>query len=225
MSELSKAQVDKLGQRLISEPTADDLRLLASYRQSFEVPLQEVAALVRMASASLPRSALSTRPAKSTVSIVRKLRRESIRLSQMQDIAGCRLVVSSIQEQDALVRGLRAEHPDWHVHDRRVRPSHGYRAVHLVATVGGKPIEIQVRTAMQHGWAEYSELLDRLVQGEVKYGGGPSDVRERLDRLSTIVARLETGKPPEGELSLWDLLQTIGMMLMGLTPQRRRDDR
>jgi ppGpp synthetase/RelA/SpoT-type nucleotidyltranferase len=100
-----------------------------------------VANLVREASAGLPRAAFSARPAKSTVSIVRKLRRESIRLSQMQDIAGCRLVASSIEEQDAVVQALPREHHDWSVHDRRTRPSYGYRAVHVVARGGGKPVE------------------------------------------------------------------------------------
>jgi putative GTP pyrophosphokinase len=104
-----------------------------------------VADLVGKASADLPRSALSARPAKSTVSIIRKLRRESIRLSQMQDIAGCRLVVSTIDEQDAVVEASVREHPGWSVYDRRARPSYVYRAVHVVATVGGKPVEIQVR--------------------------------------------------------------------------------
>jgi|HubBroStandDraft_6_1064221.scaffolds.fasta_scaffold404715_2 putative GTP pyrophosphokinase len=225
MTEVSKSQIDRLGQRLVGTPTPDDLQFLATYRQSFQGPLKEVADLVGKASADLPRSALSARPAKSTVSIIRKLQRESIRLSQMQDIAGCRLVVSTIDEQDAVVQALVREHPGWSVYDRRARPSYGYRAVHVVATVGGKPIEIQVRTAPQHGWAEYSETLDRVAHGDVKYGGGPADVRESLDRLSDIVARLERGEPPEGELSLGELLASLGIMLIGIIAQRRRDDK
>jgi len=36
--------------------------------------------------------------------------------------------------------------------DRRAKPSHGYRAVHLITKVAAKPVEIQVRTELQDGW-------------------------------------------------------------------------
>jgi hypothetical protein len=88
-----------------------------------------------------------------------------------------------------------------------------------------KPIEIQVRTTAQHGWAEYSEALDRLSGGDVKYGGGPADVRESLDRLSLIVASIEQGQPQEGELSLSDVLGALGIIFLGYMAQRRRNDR
>ncbi len=224
MAELSRSQIDRLGERLKGVPTADDLQLLAAYRQSFHVALGEVADIVHRVAADLPRSSLSARPAKSTVSIIGKLRRESIRLSQMQDLAGCRLVVSTVPEQDRMVARLLREHPDWTVHDRRIRPSYGYRAVHVIAAGQGKPVEIQVRTALQHGWAEFSEALDRAAGGEVKYGGGPADVRESLDHLSDIVARLERGEPADPQLSRLELVSALGMMLIGYTAKRRGDE-
>jgi hypothetical protein len=87
------------------------------------------------------------------------------------------------------------------------------------------PSRSRYGTAPQHGWAEYSETLDGVAHGDVKYGGGPADVRESLDRLSDIVARLERGEPPEGELSLGELLASLGVMLIGHIAQRRRDDK
>jgi hypothetical protein len=42
MTEVSKSQIDRLGQRLVGTPTADDLQFLATYRQSFQGPLKEV---------------------------------------------------------------------------------------------------------------------------------------------------------------------------------------
>jgi hypothetical protein len=183
MPDISRSQVDRLGERLKGAPTPEDLQILAAYRQSFQPALAEVAEIVRAVGADLPRSALGTRPAKSTVSIIRKLRRESIRLTQMQDIAGCRLVVSTVTEQDAALASLIRDHHAWPVHDRRTRPSYGYRAVHVIAAV-------QIGIALQRGWADVSEALDR-ARGDIKYGGGPADARERLDRLSDIVATLE----------------------------------
>jgi putative GTP pyrophosphokinase len=224
MPDISRSQVDRLGERLKGAPTPEDLQILATYRQSFQPALAEVAEIVRAVGADLPRSALSTRPAKSTVSIIRKLRRESIRLTQMQDIAGCRLVVSTVTEQDAALASLIRDHHAWPVHDRRTRPSYGYRAVHVIAAVQGKPIEIQIRTALQHGWAEFSEALDRAAGDDIKYGGGPAEARETLDRLSDIVATLEQGKRLDAEMSPWDLISALGMMLIGYMAQRRGDD-
>jgi len=77
---LSKNQIDRLGDRLrkgdISE---DDLRLLDSYRRSFTDAYEEVVGKIIYELGLEP----TGRPAKSTTSIYEKLRRESIRLSQM----------------------------------------------------------------------------------------------------------------------------------------------
>ena len=85
---LSKTQIDKLGERLKSgSPDEADLRELDEYRRSFGAGYEHVVGLVRGRLRLEP----TGRPAKSTSSIVDKLRRESIRLTQIQDIAGCRI--------------------------------------------------------------------------------------------------------------------------------------
>ena len=84
----TKSQIDRLGDRLRKGDFGDgDLRDLDAYRRSFGQGYEEVVSRIRNALKLEP----SGRPAKSTTSIVEKLRRETIRLSQMQDIAGCRL--------------------------------------------------------------------------------------------------------------------------------------
>ena len=67
-----------------------------------------------------------------TLSVLGKLRRESVRLTQIQDIAGCRLVVSGIAEQNHVVRRLCDFFRNPRVIDRRAVPTHGYRAVHVI---------------------------------------------------------------------------------------------
>ncbi len=97
MASTSKAQIDLLGDRLKRGGVLDDdLGRLDDYRASFAEAYQEVVAAVRASTQLQP----TGRPAKSTTSIIEKLRRETIRLSQMQDIAGCRLVVEDIVAQD-----------------------------------------------------------------------------------------------------------------------------
>ncbi|HUF61269.1 MAG TPA: RelA/SpoT domain-containing protein, partial [Verrucomicrobiales bacterium] len=115
------------------------------------------------------------------------------RLSQMQDIAGCRVVVADIVRQDQLVASLATDFPSASVIDRRDNPSssHGYRAVHIVAEMSGKPIEIQIRSSLQHLWAELSEKCADVLDPAIKYGGGPSRWREFLSKRSELVASYE----------------------------------
>ena len=163
------------------------MRQLDEFRRSFAAAYEEVVSAVRKATQLDP----TGRPAKSTTSIVEKLRRETIRLTQMQDIAGCRLVVQDIVGQDQVVDQLTAALPGAVVVDRRKEPSHGYRAVHIIATVQGKPVEIQVRTELQHLWAQLSEKLSDVYDPAIKYGGGDSDVFGAISKISARVERLE----------------------------------
>src|SRR5207247_6581709 len=102
---ISKTQIDRLGDRLKLGPHAEsDLRLLDNYRRSFGEAYEAVVRTIRQ------RGEFPTgRLAKSTLSIVEKLRRESLRLSQMQDIAGCRVVVVNVVEQEQLVASIKTD--------------------------------------------------------------------------------------------------------------------
>jgi ppGpp synthetase/RelA/SpoT-type nucleotidyltranferase len=141
------------------------------------------------------------RPSKSTTSIVEKLRRETIRLSQTQDIAGCRLVVKDIVEQDQVVERLKSTLAKVTVTDRRKQPSFGYRAVHLISTVRNRPIEIQVRTELQHLWAQLSERLSDAFDPTIKYGGGNPQHQTLLSNASELIGKLEDSelRPGTGE--------------------------
>lgn len=183
----SKTQIDRLGDRLkAGAHTEDDLRLLDEYRRSFGVAYEAVIQSIRQLG-EFPTGRL----AKSTLSIVEKLRRESLRLSQMQDIAGCRVVVRNVVEQDRFVESLRSTFPEASVMDRRSNPSNGYRAIHIIAEVSGKPIEIQVRTSLQHLWAEVSEKSSDVLDPKIKYGGGSESWRNFLTSSSISVAKYE----------------------------------
>lgn len=187
-AKLSKTQVDRFGDRLREgSPTEPDLRLLDEYRRSFGEAYETVVRTIREQLHLEP----TGRPAKSTSSLIEKLHRESIRLSQVQDIAGCRVVVADVAEQEQVVVSLCAVFPGASVVDRRANPSYGYRAVHVIARISRKLIEIQVRTPLQHLWAELSETLSDVHDPEIKYGGGPEMDRELLARASRSVARLE----------------------------------
>lgn len=161
--------------------------MLDEYRRSF-VPAFEVVFEMLEANFSL---APTGRPEKSRRSLTEKLQRESARLSQVQDIAGCRVVVRGIVEQDGAVDEPANLFEQVLVVDRRVRPSHGYRAVHVMVMVLGRTIEVQVRTELQHLWAELSEKLSDRFGIELKYGGGAVSLRDFLLKYANLVAEVE----------------------------------
>ena len=185
---MTKSQVDRLGERLkVGKIDDADLRMLDEYRRSYAIPYLEVIGNLRNGLGIEP----TGRPAKSTPSIIDKLRRESIRLSQIQDVAGCRILVEDINGQDIATKAISQLYPNAVVIDRREHPSHGYRAVHVIVISVGKSIEIQVRTALQQFWAEVSEKLSDLIDPRIKYGGGPGPAQNMLAMTSGIFARLE----------------------------------
>lgn len=109
----------------------------------------------------------------------------------MQDIVGFRVVVPGIIDQDNLCARVPAGDV-WQIVDRRQRPSHGYRAVHLIrrkSNIGA--VEVQVRTRFQHEWAELSERLERAYPG-TKYGKGKDpEWTEILHGISKNIADSE----------------------------------
>lgn len=181
---VSKTQIDKLGERLKSGAYSDDdLRELDAYRQTFVDVYTLVVGRIRGELGLEP----TGRPAKSTLAVVEKLQRETIRLSQIQDIAGCRIVVPTVLEQNSTVARLLQLFPSAAFIDRRAVPSHGYRAVHLVVSDDGRSVEIQIRSRLQHLWAELSEKATDALGEALKYGIGDPRALEFLDRASFLI--------------------------------------
>jgi putative GTP pyrophosphokinase len=202
MSVPSRTQIDRLGEHLrLGAPSESDLLMLDDYRRSFGVSYQPVVQTIRSELSLEP----TGRPAKSTGAIVEKLQRESIRLVQMQDIAGCRVVVTDCEAQEQVVDALRRTFASATVIDRRTKPSFGYRAVHMVVDVYEKPVEIQIRTYLQDQWAE---LLEKVAQGDARERlegdlveleklskSGRQDVADLMRRFVLELGRGEGGKP------------------------------
>jgi putative GTP pyrophosphokinase len=209
---VNRSELDRLGVRLRGELTDADLTLLDSHRRRFATAYESVVNRIR----SELGCEVSGRPAKSTAAIVDKLRRSSMRLTQMQDIAGCRIIVPDIEQQNQLVTRL-ASMFDVLVFDRRLQPSHGYRAVHVIVRDTDFPVEIQVRTQLQHDWAKYSEKIADRFGHELKYGGGDAKLRDVLALSSALAMVIESKlDPATTDTKTTDTLKT---MLRGLLRQ------
>lgn len=185
---ISNTQIDRLGDRLRKGPLTDsDLTILDEYRKSFSRAFEEVIQIIQIKF----KLEVSGRPEKTTSSIVDKIKRERTRLSRMQDIAGCRIIVSGIEKQEYVLFLIKQEFSKLRIIDRRVKSSHGYRAVHAVIDIGGKLIEIQVRTQLQDGWAQLSEKFADKVDNNIKYGKGPQAIQKLLAVYSKNIESLE----------------------------------
>lgn len=185
-STLSKAAIDRAGKRLRDDaiPRPEDVAIYNEYRASLEPALAEVEDVVRSIGGE---DAVSSR-LKRLDSVIAKLRRGDFKLTQIQDIAGCRLLVLGLVEQDAALSTLLDALDCRRVTDYRTSDHiAGYTAVHMLCRADGeKPVEVQIRTLMQQLWALTSERLAHRpsVGMDIKYGTGPLDIRARLQVLS-----------------------------------------
>lgn len=187
--------MEALGKRLVkrSPPASEDLKSLQELLLSIDESLAIAADLVcdRLGYESTSRI-------KTVGTILDKLRRQggSI-LKSMQDMAGMRIVSDCDRHgQDRIVGKLiqlfaEFGSPSPKLVDRRTHPSHGYRAVHVIVYVDGAPVEIQVRTKLQHEWADlFEKLADRVGRG-IRYGEPPEHWRDRVIDLAPDTSNMK----------------------------------
>jgi len=106
---------------------------------------------------------------------------KSMHLSQMQDIGGCRAVVPTVRQVNALVDAYKAsglKHELVRVTDYIQSPrSSGYRSVHLMyryrsdknkQMYNGLRIEMQIRSRLQHAWATAVETVGEFIGQALK---------------------------------------------------------
>jgi ppGpp synthetase/RelA/SpoT-type nucleotidyltranferase len=182
VTKLSRSQIDRLGERLRGrERISDaDLGLLQAVREAHD----DAMATVTVALRDLTVDGVSLAPTsrlKTVGTILEKLQRESMRLSQMQDIAGARVVIDGGRPlQDRVVNAIVGRFPGSRVVDRRESPSNGYRALHVMVREGTCWVEVQVRTPDQDLWAQIVERLGDAWGRQIRYGDPPNDPEEEV---------------------------------------------
>lgn len=130
--------------------------------------------------------------------IVNKLERyPKMRLSQMEDIGGCRVILPTTA---AVYEVMKRIHHNWgeeaRISDYIAEPkSDGYRGIHIVHKRAGRLVEVQLRTQRQHGWAETVEIFGPRVGYRLKDGEGPADLREYFERAAGRLAEQDAGRP------------------------------
>lgn len=176
---LSRSAIDALGKRLARAEIASPVdlqQLFAHQRECVEALDQTLKAIAETVQLDPPRGVPIhvTHRVKTVETLIDKLRRGTA-LSRMQDLVGIRVVGDfGLSGQDELVARLGRRFSGARVDDRRVRTSHGYRAVHVVPMIDGFSVEIQVRTGLQHAWANATEQLADQWGRAIRYGGNPT---------------------------------------------------
>jgi ppGpp synthetase/RelA/SpoT-type nucleotidyltranferase len=200
---LTGNQLKNLTTRLRNgQETPEDIHVLADVLLYYSRVLAEAHADIERLCAGLPHAEPMAPRVKTLKTTLEKLNRqpELRSLAHIRDLAGMRVVVHGTRaDQDDLVGHIIELFPDDarppKLIDRRVEPRAGYRAMHLEVRRGGIPIEIQVRTALQHRWAElFERTADKLGRG-LRYGeqvmldphGTASKVVSELARAAYII--------------------------------------
>jgi len=129
------------------------------------------------------------------------LRFPKMRLSQMEDIGGCRAVFETGDDVNAVARRIRRRWPHARISDHIENPKpDGYRSLHIVEKRDGRLIEVQLRTRRQHAWAEAIESAGPRTGYNLKDGEGPADLRRYFMLAAERLAREDAGLPPDSAI-------------------------
>jgi hypothetical protein len=170
------------------------IEIIDGWRSEHAKPLSRVAANLSYYAAAEGKPIVTQRLKKLQTMIGKLFREPGMKLARMEDIGGVRAVLPS---QDACYRVASQIRRNWTItrlRDYVAEPKpDGYRALHLINRNRGRLIEIQLRTQFQDSWANIVEEISRVAAPGLKFGGGPSEVREYLLVLSDLGAQREQG--------------------------------
>ncbi len=244
--EFSKGAIDRAGELLLpwwklEVEDVEDLglmyRTVENWRTSHAMPLLTFRMGLWNRARRVEPKAIVAQRLKRFSSVMNKLVREPhMKLSQMQDLGGCRAIVSNMEALEklyALYRGdpdLFASEGVLKCYDYVRNPkSDGYRGIHIVGRYkargeknepwNGQRIEIQLRSQLQHAFATAVETVTTFTKEPLKFGAGPDEWRRFFLLMGSAFAIRENtplieGTPiDEGEMTseLRELTQTLNV--------------
>ena len=204
-------EIDALGERLRQGASSSDWQAYRTYqgrldvlRRSLETELRSLAPGAEVASRT-----------KRLETVAAKLRRRpDLALSQVTDLAGCRIIVADRMEQIAIVGRLVSTYDVQQVDDKSDDPKFGYRAVHLDIRYRGQLMEIQVQTRNQFRWQQVSERAAGY-DVSIKYGGGSREVGQALLELSELGYQHDLDGEEFSEIEIARVLSVIALHYSG----------
>lgn len=229
----SKGQIDKAGKSLVDvglepwDPRFEAaLQAINNYRAVHYYPLNTFKVTLRRKAEAVDPDRIVAQRIKRLSSIAAKLRRfPSLRLSQMQDIGGCRAIVNTTAQVRALVDLYREgdlKHVVDDVDDYMESPkASGYRGVHLIykyfsdkqapAIYNGLYIEVQIRSRLQHAWATAVETIGTFLSQSLKSSQGEEEWLRFFALASAAIAIRENSpaRVPDTPVSDAELIEEL----------------
>lgn len=177
--------------------------IINNFRASHSFPLNTFQTTLRDKARRIDPSATVAQRVKRLPTIVEKLKRRKFKLSEIQDIGGCRAILSSVARVRALVETYKESdlkhkllRPDDYISEPKVT---GYRGVHLIYsyysdrknTYNGHKIEIQFRTNLQHAWATAVETVGIFTAQALKSNQGDRKWKRFFALMGSAIAMRE----------------------------------
>jgi hypothetical protein len=211
----ARSRVDAAGRVLVDAPDLEQvigaLEVINNWRSSHSFPLNTFQVGLRQRARQVDRNCLIAQRIKRLSSIELKLKRfDTMKLSQVQDIGGCRAIVKDIHKVSDLVemyRRSRIKHKLDHMDDYIKTPrKSGYRGIHLIyryysdrnETYNNLKIEMQLRSALQHAWATAVETVGTFTKQALKSSLGEEDWLRFFALMGTAIAFREKCQPVPG---------------------------
>lgn len=182
--------------------------VIENFRAAHNYPLNSFHITLRRRALSVAKTAITAQRTKRLESIANKLvHQEQMKLSQMQDIGGCRAImptISTVKRLKELYDKRPLKHPRGQDKDYIAEPKEtGYRGIHLKYRFSGKgnsepwndfKIEIQLRTKLQHKWATAVEAAQTFTKAALKSNRGSKEWLRFFALMSSVFA-LKEGCP------------------------------
>jgi hypothetical protein len=178
---------------------ADAYDVVNEFRSTFQRPLDKVTIqLRRFVGYECSADVVVAQRLKRLPTTLNKLGRQpSMDVTRMQDIGGCRAVLSTRAEIDAVLGRIGTHWKIADVYNYIDTPkASGYRAMHVVVVRDDRLIEIQLRTPGQHQWAVAVERIAPRIGASVKDGEGPPELLAFFALAARGIALEEAGRMP-----------------------------
>jgi len=195
----------------IDAPSKKAREVVDNWRSSHFFPLNTFKVTLRQKAKSVYSKAIVSERRKRLKTILEKLcNHPSMRFTQMQDIAGCRAIMSNVKTVYELVDVYKRsdlKHKLLPVDDYIACPrKSGYRGVHLIYsyfsdkndTYNGLKVEIQIRSPLQHAWATAVETVGTFLKQSLKASQGEREWLRFFALMGTYMAHCEKTAPVEG---------------------------
>lgn len=238
----SKKEIDRAGSAIRHCANGSDrlnaIKAIQGFREFHLYPLMLIKNHLVRTSDKLRGKKNVARRLKRLDTIIDKLERATldgenvnqIKLTRMQDIAGCRAIVEDLDMLKELQRRLeksRSVHKIVAIKDYLTPKKSGYGGVHLIYSCYEKSlndhdwkkakVEVQLRTELQHAWATSLEIIDTLERINLKTSHvGHEDWREFFSLAGKLVAHKEGACIIKDDLELEELRLRLGFLVIKL---------